>query len=158
MIYLFTAPVRTGKTTQLMAWAKARKDVGGFFSPDVGELRVLCRPRSVEIHEPFEIKNPEGHEIQSIGKFHFLDAAFAKAMEWTKEDLENPDIQYLIFDEISKLELKEKGFHALMRSVQKVTDKHFILIVRSDRLAEIIEFYNLNEATIVLPEELFKIS
>lgn len=157
MIYLFTAPIRTGKTTQLMAWAKDRQDVGGFFSPDAGGHRVICRPQSIENHEPFEVKIPDGIDVQTIGKFHFLESAFAKAKKWTIEDLENPEIKWIIIDELGKLELKERGFHELMKTIKANSHKNYLIIVRKSLLEEITSFYRLTHALIITPERLSEI-
>jgi len=157
MLYILSEPIHTGKTTVLKAWTEERTDVGGFLSPDHEDLRQLFRLSTKEVI-PFEIKDPKNEVVQSIGKFHFYNAAFAQAIQWVKEDLKNPEIQWIIIDEMGKLELLEKGFHTLLPLIKDNSQLNYILVVRESLLSEIIAFYELVNPKIIRIKDLSSIS
>ncbi|KGE86989.1 MAG: hypothetical protein ACE362_10725 [Phaeodactylibacter xiamenensis] len=53
-IVIFSAPVNTGKTTELMNWAANRNNIGGILAPDIDGLRRLYTLRDRQLH-PYQI-------------------------------------------------------------------------------------------------------
>lgn len=157
MIYLLSGDIRTGKTTAISEWIMGRNNVGGFLSPDEGQLRVLKNIVNQDII-PFEVERPTKLEVTQIGKFNFYTSAFDVAAEWVWKHIQIDSKKIIIIDEIGKLELKNKGFHSFFNELLKVSNQlTLIVLVRSSLLEEVIEKYNLQESEILNKESLLKI-
>lgn len=151
MIYLISGPIQSGKTTTLSQWAAGRHDVGGFLSPVVDGRRVLSRLIQEEVVE-FEINNDEyNDEIVTIGRYDFAKKGFDKAISWVQQDLRNEDLNYLIIDEIGKLEMRDQGFSNLFMDIlqSRCTDISVIIVVRDSLIQDVIKKFGLTTFTIL---------
>ena len=157
MIYIFTGDIRTGKTQSILALCGNRIDVGGFLSPDEDEGRVILRLRDRHII-PFEVEESAAAVIR-VGRFNFLEAAFAESANWTMEDAKSEDIRFVVLDELGKLELKDEGYHDLILDLLKIdwSNKNLILVIRDFLLDELVSKYGLQSAALVLKHQLSKI-
>lgn len=152
-IYLFTAPVKAGKTTQLMQWAQDKPNLGGILAPDVEGLRQLYTLRDRQWH-PFQITDEQaGHQAAEdmvvICKFNFLADTFALARQCLLDDATRP-FDWLLVDEVGKLELKGKGLEPaigpLIRHFQTSdSPTKLLLVVREELLDEAIQHYALSQ-------------
>jgi len=159
MIYILTGDIRTGKTSALLDWASTRNDVDGLLCPDNenGKRYFLKVKSQKEIELEVEF---ESEEIITIGPFHFLKSAFEEANEFLLSLTPKNESQYLIIDELGKLELKNKGLHnaaeKLIPSCIINDDKHLILVVRTSLLEAIINHYQIKAYTLIYNEDLAK--
>ena len=158
MIYIFTGAIRTGKTSALLDWIDTITDVDGLVCPDDdhGKRYVLKVASKEEF--PLEVNNANPDDLIEIGPFQFLKSAFTKANDFLFSFTSEMERQYLIIDELGKLELKNQGLHpAAERLIPKFIQnetQHLILVVRDYLLDEIIEHYHITDCKILRKEDL----
>lgn len=156
MIYIITGEVRTGKSTRVYRWFENRQDVGGFVSLDDGPLRYLHNAYTRE-KITHQIVKTDQEEVLNIGKFTFLKSSFDSAIAWTLQQNENPDINYLVIDELGKLEVKGEGFSELIRTLLQKSEKHLVIIIRDYLYEKALHNYGIKEFTRLSKDEIDKI-
>jgi nucleoside-triphosphatase THEP1 len=146
-IHILTGPVRTGKTTRLMAWSRERDDVDGFLSPDVDGLRTIYHIRT-RAYFPFEASpgTPE-HEGVAIGRFVFHRGAFERARGILAGALESPP-GWLVVDEVGKLEMRgeglEPGLGVVIERYRGPGERGLVLVVRDSLLEMAVARYRID--------------
>ena len=143
-IKIVTGKIQTGKTTKLFMFANSHKSVDGILQPIVNDKRKLYHISSRTIKE-FEIDD-QGNETFNIGRYYFSKESF----NWANEkiiDSFNKTPEWLILDEIGKLELEEKGFHSSINKIlgeRKNKSTKIILVIRDYLLDKALDFYKIN--------------
>lgn len=155
-IYILSADIHQGKTTALFNWVKNKTNVFGILTPDIYGKRYFM---DIETSEKFEMEaDPYEENTQDIGRFKFSDSAFKKANGILKNSLLQKN-GWIIIDEVGPLELKQKGFHNIIKEIFSTKDLslNILLVVRKPLLQEVIQFYGLNSNEIILlnPEDDF---
>lgn len=145
--------IRSGKTSALRAWA-GRGEAAGFLSPDGPEGRLLVNAATGECL-PFEAGDGD-EAVQAIGRFRFLDSAFAAGADWIREGL-RAGAPWLLMDEIGPLELSGGGFDALLRETLAALEAapvscRLLIVVREPLLTAVQERYSLQGAELVTKE------
>lgn len=157
MIYILTGAIRSGKTTALLHWSKSRNDVDGLLCPDdANGKRYFLKLKNNTI---FKLEaEAETEAIVAIGNFKFLRSAFNEANDYLILEASKTERQYLIIDEIGKLELKNEGLHvstkALISQFKSNDNTHLILVVRDYLLDAVLEHYGITECSILNTEDL----
>ena len=157
MIYILTGAIRSGKTTALLHWSKSRNDVDGLLCPDdANGKRYFLKLKNKTI---FKLEaEAETEAIVTIGNFKFLRSAFNEANDYLILEASKTERQYLIIDEIGKLELKNEGLHvstkALISQFKSNDNTHLILVVRDYLLDAVLEHYGITECSILNTEDL----
>ncbi len=160
-IFIFAAPVKSGKTTTLMNWVGNKKNIGGLLAPDIDGLRRLYSLRDRQLHdyqlsdEAAAVAKPE--EMVTICKFNFAAPAFASARQLLLED-SRQDFDWVIVDEIGKLELKGEGLEPAAAEVIEYyktgrAKGRLLLIVRDELVEQAVKHYGLVEYRIIRLEE-----
>ncbi|RYZ51177.1 MAG: hypothetical protein EOP49_12320 [Sphingobacteriales bacterium] len=150
-VVLFSRPVRSGKTTELLEWCKSRTDVGGLLSPDKDGIRWFYDISSQEWH-PFEMAGPGTGSI-SVGRFHFSEAAFSEAR--SRLTALAGINSFLAIDEVGKLELhRAEGLEPVIGELitgylKQQYDGTLLLVVRDTLLNELIKKYSLEQAAVI---------
>ncbi|MEH1006133.1 nucleoside-triphosphatase [Winogradskyella sp. ECml5-4] len=144
MIYILRGDIRIGKTTALQEWCKNRDDVDGVLCPDNAEGKRYFL--EVKSKNEFELETELDTEaIIEIGNFKFLKSAFEKANAYLQSVASENESQYLIIDELGKLELKNEGLHAsaekLISNYKSDERQHLILVVRDYLLDAVLKHY-----------------
>lgn len=144
-IYILTGAVQSGKTTALMRWAAERGRIGGFLSPDVEGLRRLYTLRDRQLRH-FQAHEEEG-DLVVVGKFRFYASAFELGRQTLLADSQ-AGLDWLVIDEIGKLELAGQGFEPaagqVIRRFQEEEGKcRLLLVVRDYLLEEVVRRYGL---------------
>jgi len=161
MIYIFTGPIRSGKTSFLMNLVD-RIPMGGFLTPDVEGYRKIYFPAD-KIVVPFQVdrdhEDDTNPDVLNVGKFSFYLNSFSIAEKKTLEQCSIDSSKIIVIDEIGKLELKELGFHSLLDRLLRLnwSEKKLVLLVRDYLLDEVIEKYQLQEAIICTQNDLAEI-
>ncbi len=139
MIFLFTSPVQSGKTTSLTNWSSGRKDVYGILTPVVGGTRYFMDAHTRE-QWPMEAKRNEKDTL-IVGKFVFSKAGFNKAIAIIQKAI--PEKGWLVIDEVGPLELKGEGFCAVLKEVlqQRSPTENMILVVRKGLAEEVKKYF-----------------
>ncbi|MCS7036483.1 MAG: hypothetical protein RMJ33_04075 [Saprospiraceae bacterium] len=152
-LYLYSAPVHSGKTTALMAWAKGRTDLGGFLAPDLDDgLRYLLTLRDRQWH-PFQVKESADEAVVTICRYQFKASAFALAHQTLLSDARLPT-PWLVVDEVGKLELQGLGHEPALSQVVHMWKSgeypgRLLLVVRSELLFDVVEKYGLHGARVL---------
>ncbi|WP_400076524.1 nucleoside-triphosphatase [Winogradskyella sp. R77965] len=157
MIYILTGDIRTGKTSALSDWVSGRTDVDGLLCPDgkKGKRYFLKIKSKEELELEVEL---ESEKTITIGPFHFLKSAFENANKFLIALSAKKESQYLIIDELGKLELQHKGLHSA--AIKLIPDyvyndsKHLIIVARTSLLEAIINQYQIKAYTLHTEENL----
>ncbi len=153
-IIIFSRPIHSGKTTALLQWCKRKENIYGILMPDVkGSRKIL----NIETLETFDIQCMDVEKtkepLTAIGKFHFYTAVFEKSNQVLIGALtRKPD--WLIIDEIGRLELGGKGFY---RSATEIADAYnnkrntgnLLITVRDSLCEEVISFFKFKDYRII---------
>lgn len=149
-IHILCAPVQSGKTTALLRWSENRPRLGGILCPDKDGLRYLLTLHDRVLH-PYQMSDESfaesKEEVISIGRFRFRAATFALARQALLADVERP-VDWLVIDEIGKLELKNQGLEPAATKVVRrfqmgQTTGNLLLVVRSELLEAVLDFYDI---------------
>ncbi|PKL83582.1 MAG: hypothetical protein CVV24_04160 [Ignavibacteriae bacterium HGW-Ignavibacteriae-3] len=141
-MYIFSGPVRTGKTTNLMKWAASKTEIDGIFQPVVEEKRFIYHIKSRTLKQ---LETEEKENITSIGKYKFSNCTF----DWSKEILGkclSQNLEWIIIDEIGPLELDGRGLEPAISKIFSEMDNltaEIICVVRKEILDKFIEHYGL---------------
>jgi nucleoside-triphosphatase THEP1 len=150
-IYILTGAVQSGKTTALMKWAAERDRIGGFLSPDVDGLRRLFTLRDRQLR-PFQAVEEEG-DLVVVGKFRFYAPTFELGRQTLLADSQ-AGLDWLVIDEIGKLELAGQGFEPaagqVIRHFQEEEGQcRLLLVVRDYLVEEVVRRYGLEECVVL---------
>lgn len=150
-IYIFTGAIHSGKTTTLQTWLRNKPlNVGGILAPDKdGKRRLYDIAR--DHHYDFEMNGDHpADDTLMAGKYSFSKKTFKIAQEIMLRTMkENPD--WMIVDELGKLELEDQGLEPALREVinfYKGPDAkgRLILVIRDHLRDNAVEKYGLNTA------------
>jgi len=150
-IILFSREIRSGKTTEIQSFVKGSFDFGGILMPDLNGFRHIMDIRTGQQRQ-IQVEKSSPNSIQ-IGKYYFNPNSFIWANESIAHEL-NLIPDFLIIDEVGKLELKNSG---LYKSVSKAIDiydntdssKQLLLVVRDSLLEEVLTFFELKNYEII---------
>lgn len=153
-IIIFSRPIHSGKTTELLQWCSHKNNIYGILMPDINGYRKIL---DLNTKEAFDIECPDienNHEVlTSVGRFLFYNKAFDKANSIVLDALGgNP--AWLVIDEAGKLELEQKGFYnAIQKAVAVYKDKeapgNLLITVRDSLCGEVIRFFNLGDCRVI---------
>lgn len=150
-IFLFTAPVNSGKTTTLMNWAAGQTRLGGILAPDLDGLRRIYTLRDRQLHE-YQLTDADAaatppDALVNICKFNFRADAFELARQALLRD-SLADCEWVVADEVGKLEVKGRGLEPaitdLVRRYQSgEAQGKLLLVVREEMAEQVAEYYGL---------------
>lgn len=147
-IYILYAPIQSGKTTALMNWIKENKiNANGILTPDFWGKRKIYDIKN-KVYYDFEVKNEISNELVIIGKFIFLKSGFEKGKEILDESLKEKK-EWLIIDEIGKLELKNLGFSPISSEIinhfkkESLVKNKMLIVVRDYLFEKVLEKYQI---------------
>lgn len=149
-IFIFSRPIRTGKTTELMEWIAGKSNIAGFLTPDVGEARMLYDIEQKGYYK-MQLNDTDEEERISVGRFLFSKKAFDTA----KHILKNTVADWLIIDEAGKLEIEqhiglEPELSNTINSFRKsIPSGNLILVIRDTLVEKAVKKYDLEDARIV---------
>ena len=156
MIYILKGDIRTGKTTALKEWIKGWQRVKGILTPDNEEcIRELYHITEDKTY-PFQAAK-ENEATLSVGRFVFLQKTFDLANEILINEFEDDDFEFLVIDEIGKLELKGAGLDPAARHILQSNWKlggDIILVVRSFLAEACIARYGIENYKVISAQEL----
>jgi nucleoside-triphosphatase THEP1 len=139
MIYLLTGPVRSGKTTSLIEWAKGRNDVHGILTPDIKGKRVFM---NIKTKTQFPMEATPGEETISVGRFSFSKKYFEQAFMVIRTAINKTG--WLVIDEAGPLELKGQGFAPVLKELFSSRKNKIILVVREGIAQQVSNCFGLS--------------
>jgi nucleoside-triphosphatase THEP1 len=153
-IYIFSRPIHSGKTTELLQWCNQQKNITGVLMPDIdGRRRILdLQTKNIFDIECTDAANTK-ERLTAVGRFHFYTTAFEKANAVVLSAL-NQSPGWLVIDEAGKLELDRKG---LYESIEKAVgfysnDKvagNLLITVRESLCNEVISFFKIKGSLVI---------
>jgi len=143
-IFVLSGPTGSGKSTRLFGWLKKQSSAAGIMQlVEDGQRWLLSWPDG-EIRSLEELSH--SHDGLNVGRFVFSRDAFA----WGREALQKaaarqPD--WLVIDEIGKLELRDQGLEPELGRVVKnnPAKKGTILVVRDELVENVLKKYGIKE-------------
>jgi nucleoside-triphosphatase THEP1 len=153
-IFIFCRQVRSGKTTELLKWSKTQNDVAGILMPDINGVRKMLDLKTgnvfdAQCNDPSQVKE----ELITVGHFHFYKSAFEKANNILfHAAFESHD--YIIIDEVGKLELGKKGFYDATKELIEIyqnqySEKDLLLVVRKNLEDSVITAFKIKRYTVI---------
>ncbi|MBK7885291.1 MAG: hypothetical protein IPJ81_17045 [Chitinophagaceae bacterium] len=150
-IVIFSMPVHSGKTTLLMHWCKQQKNVQGILMPDINGQRMFLNIATQQIFPAQCMDSNTNKELISIGKYYFFADTFKKANNILLQALgANPE--WLVIDEIGKLELQGKGFYESVKLIidyYRNSDRKLLLVVRDSLVKEVVDFFGVKHFALI---------
>lgn len=153
-IFIFSRPINSGKTTDLLAWCKQKKNVSGILMPDIDGRRKILDISTMGFFD-IECLGPHcaNEPIISIGRFNFFISAFEKANTIIFNAL-NAKSSWILIDEVGKLELEEKGFYKSVKYAVELFNHinhpgNLILTVRESLINDVMLFFNIPQYKLV---------
>lgn len=153
-IFIFSRPIQSGKTTELLNWCSQQQNIAGVLMPDInGRRKILdVKTKTIFDMECTDAANA-GKPLTSIGRFHFYTAAFESANLILINALaQNP--HWLVIDEAGKLELEGRGFFVSIVKALEIysADKktgNLLLTVRDSLCEEVISFFKIKNCRVI---------
>lgn len=153
-IYLFSRPIHSGKTTELLQWCNRQKNTMGILMPDINGSRKILDLYTKNI---FDIECTDAaitkEPLTAVGRFHFYTDAFEKANAIVLAAL-NERPGWLLIDEAGKLELQGKGFYkAIVHTVDFYSNDqvagNLLITVRESLCHEVISFFKIKDPQVI---------
>lgn len=153
-IIIFSRPIHSGKTTELLHWCNNQKGLQGILMPDINGSRKIMNIKTKEVFD-IECTDTAFNKqlLTTIGRFNFYSAAFEKANAILLAALtQNPN--WLVIDEAGKLELDKKGFYpAIIKAVNRYAnnpkDGNLLITVRDGLCSEVIAFFGISNCRVI---------
>ncbi|MBK9484540.1 MAG: hypothetical protein IPO01_04815 [Chitinophagaceae bacterium] len=153
-IYIFSRPVHSGKTTELLQWCNQQKNIAGILMPDINGSRKIL---DLQTKNMFDIECTDATNtkelLTAVGRFHFYTASFEKANAIVLAAL-NQTQGWLVIDEAGKLELDRKGFYdSIVKTVEIYNNDNaagnLLITVRESLCKEVISFFKIKDARVI---------
>ena len=153
-IYIFSRPVHSGKTTELLQWCNQQKNIAGILMPDINGSRKIL---DLQTKNMFDIECTDATNtkelLTAVGRFHFYTASFEKANAIVLAAL-NQRPGWLVIDEAGKLELDRKGFYdSIVKTVEIYNNDNaagnLLITVRESLCKEVISFFKIKDARVI---------
>ena len=148
-IVIFSRAIRSGKTTELRQWCATKKNVAGILMPDLNGSRKIL---DIATQNVFDIACAEPQNttqvLINIGRFYFYEHAFEQANRILLSALQAKP-QWLVVDEVGKLELDNKGFYESLQQIipyyqQNKAVGNLLLVVRDSLLEQVKQKFSIN--------------
>ena len=144
-----------GKTTQIkriiFQLQESRKKIAGFYSEKILNNGTIIAYDIVTIpnNERFSFLKINGNsQQQKIGPFYIDDFALAEGVIQIKKGIIN-QVDYLIIDEVGKLELNNKGWCTALERAFTQFKGEIILAVRTEFVEKVIKKWQLKNVQII---------
>jgi nucleoside-triphosphatase THEP1 len=152
-IIIFSKPIHSGKTTDLMSWCKTQKTCSGILMPDIDGVRKIF---DIEKQSYFDAECKTfgaNEELVEIGKYQFYQSAFDRANQIIEEAL-STESEFIVIDEIGMLEINQKGFYPSVKQLIDASNTDdikstIILAVRDVFVDEVVTYFHILNYTIV---------
>jgi nucleoside-triphosphatase THEP1 len=147
-VYLFTGPVKSGKSSKLTKWIKTKQGVAGILSLVIDGKKHLY---SISKKQDKCLESFSENALE-VGRYKFDPDVFLWAQKELIESIKkNPD--FLIIDEIGPLEINGSGMEPAVSQVLKLAeempDLTLIIVVRESMAGKIQGFYNLKQVRLI---------
>ncbi|MEO6252692.1 MAG: hypothetical protein ABIO79_05275 [Ferruginibacter sp.] len=153
-IYIFSRPIHSGKTSELLQWCNRQKNIHGILMPDINGSRKIfdIHTKAVSDIECTDF-TATTEPLTIVGRFHFYSAIFEKANSILMNALAHKP-GWLVIDEAGKLELEERGlYNGILKAVDhynnEKTSGSLLITVRDSLCEEVISFFKIMNYRII---------
>ncbi|RLD27688.1 MAG: hypothetical protein DRI54_00655 [Bacteroidetes bacterium] len=147
-IYIFTGPVKSGKSTRLFDWVDKQPNAAGILSLIIDGKKHLY---SISDKKKLCLESSKNTAIK-VGRYMFDPDVFYWAQKQLTEEL-NRAKDLLIIDEIGYLELRGEGLEPTLSKIIKKSEKanniKLLLVVRESLVNQVIEHYRFDNIKII---------
>jgi nucleoside-triphosphatase THEP1 len=153
-IYIFSRPIHSGKTSELVQWCNRQENIYGILMPDINGSRKIfdIHTKNVSDIECTDLAaNTE--PLTVVGRFHFYSAVFEKANSILLNELAQSPA-WLVIDEAGKLELDKRGlYEGIIKAVAHFNNENnagnLLITVRDSLCEEVIDFFGIKNYRII---------
>lgn len=147
-LYVYSGPVKSGKTTELISWVARLKSAEGILQPVINGRRWIRNVNTGETKLLEAFSSSPSDKVVQIGDYSF----FKDTLDWAREVVDkgfknNPE--WLIIDEVGKLEMQDKGIEPVISKIinsKKRTLTKVLIVVRDSLLNEFQKKYKLTDS------------
>ena len=153
-IIIFSRPVHSGKTTTLLEWSREQKSIGGILMPDMdGERKML----DIRTNEIFDAECKDAGDAKAatvnIGRFYFYASSFKKANSILMNEMVKAP-QWLVIDEVGKLEMDGKGFYPALKKTtpfykSPMNTSNLLLVIRDSLVEAVLSFFEIKDPMLI---------
>lgn len=141
MIYILSAPIRSGKTTSLVHWTAEKDDAFGILTPVENGKRFFM---NVKTREQFPMEASGNEETLSVGRFVFSKDGFEKAIQIIRDAMHKQG--WLVIDEIGPLELRGEGFCEVLKEILAERNEKILLVAREGMAENLKKQFGIDTA------------
>jgi len=155
---ILTGPVQSGKSAALFNWCLSKKNIAGFLNIDKRGLRYLYDISKQDFHA-FQIAERANVKDIAVGKYIFAWQGFENAKKIVDDTLPI-NLDWIIIDEIGKLEMQDQGFEPELSNWIKTwsaKQQKTILVVRDSLLESVILKYHLQGCEILNINQIYEL-
>lgn len=153
-IVIFSRPIRTGKTTELLSWCNRQNNIAGVLMPEMEGKRKILNFATKEIYE-IECTDPANteKELIRVGRFYFYADIFDQVNAiLSKTPISSPG--WIVIDEVGKLELAGRGFYVPVKELIRASQNNdlnsaLLLVVRQNLLNETLAFFKIENYRLI---------
>ncbi|MFA7075292.1 MAG: nucleoside-triphosphatase [Candidatus Izemoplasmatales bacterium] len=155
MVKIVTGKINSLKTTRMLEHYQKEQKGDGFIAKKIMQHRQVHSYNLIQLSNkkemPLIIRDIYDDELKEIiyklGPYHFYKDAF-DYIEYMVDEFIVNKISPIYLDEISILELDNKGYHHVLT---KLLDNNvdLVLVIRSDILTDVLKKYNIKEFKII---------
>ncbi len=139
MVYILSAAIQSGKTSSLVNWSAAGKDIYGILTPVINGKRVFMNAHT---RERFPMEATGEEETLVVGRFAFSKNGFEKAIQIIRDATRKEG--WLVIDEIGPLELSGEGFNDVLKEVLAIRKDKILLVVREGLVQKVKEHFKIS--------------
>ncbi|MDB5253179.1 MAG: NTPase [Flaviaesturariibacter sp.] len=137
-ILLFSRPVHSGKTTELLDRSAGQPGVFGIAMPDEHGVRQMRDVRTgVSWLAQCLVPGMAGQAVETIGRFAFYQSSFQRANDLLR-NAASARPRWIVIDEIGTLEMSGGGFRPVLDEILQVGSCQNLLLVVRDTLLDTI--------------------
>lgn len=149
-IIIFSRAIRTGKTTELLAWCSQQTDVYGIATPDVNGSRILL---DLHTNQQYLFQNEKATNTINVGRYNFDNEVFAIGKASLIKSIKLKP-KWLVIDEIGNLEIQqdigwEPAFSTIIDYYEEYNLGKLVVVVRDSLLMVFQEKYNAHRALVI---------
>jgi nucleoside-triphosphatase THEP1 len=147
-LYVYSGPVKSGKTSELISWVAKLNSAEGILQPVINGRRWIRDVNTGETKLLEAFTSSPSDKVVQIGDYSF----FKDTLNWAREVVDqgfkdNPE--WLIIDEVGKLEMEDEGLEPVISKIinsKKRTSTNVLFVVRDSLLKEFQKKYKLTES------------
>ena len=146
-IYIYTGPVKSGKSTLLLKWIENRSDVAGILS-------VMFKGRKhlySIVQKEMKCLECDSKQPVKVGRYIFDNDIFKWGQVQLLKGLDT-DPKVLVVDEIGFLELKGEGLEPAFSKILNASKQQeliLLLVIRDSLVERVVEFYKLDQPKLI---------